>query len=109
MGFLPRQYVHHLLLLVQGTYCLLKDTVTYHNIAMAEMFIRECVIRFEQLYGNCHISYNVHILLHAPTSVQNWGPLWDQSAFIFESSNGRLGKLFHGTQGEHGYNWYQDK
>lgn len=54
--------------------------------------------RFERLYGKCHASFNVHILQHAAQSVRNWGPLWCQSAFIFESHNGNLQKLFHGTQ-----------
>ena len=67
--------------------CLLKDSVTSDVIALSELFYSEFVLRFEQLYGKCHVSYNVHIILHAPLSVQNLGPLWAQSAFVFESSN----------------------
>jgi hypothetical protein len=44
------------------------------------------------------MTFNVHILLHACDCVSRWGPLWAYSAYGFEDSNGRLGKLFNGTQ-----------
>ena len=33
-----------------------------------------------------------------PKCVENWGPLWAHSCFPFESVNGDLLKLFHGTR-----------
>ncbi|XP_073716926.1 uncharacterized protein [Misgurnus anguillicaudatus] len=98
IGILPSDYLEHLLLLVQATYCLLKDDMSSHDIDVAEHLLKTFVSRFERLYGKCHVSFNVHILEHAAQSVRNWGPLWCQSAFIFESHNGTLQKLFHGTQ-----------
>lgn len=41
---------------------------------------------------------SVHRLMHLPTVVTNLGPLWCNSCFSFESANGDLLKLFHGTQ-----------
>lgn len=94
---LPWQYLEYLLLLVQGSYCLLKDAISPPDIDETDMFLNILVGHYVTLYGKCHISFNVHILLHATSSVRNWCPLWCQSAFIFESHNGNLLKLFHGT------------
>ena len=44
------------------------------------------------------MSANVHGLLHLPTVVKKLGPLWAHSCFPFESANGVILKLFHGTQ-----------
>lgn len=40
----------------------------------------------------------MHALLHLPQCVRDSGPLWVTSCFSFESANGELTKLFHGTQ-----------
>ena len=40
---------------------------------------------------------NVH-LRHLVWQVRNWGPLWSYSCFPFESVNGEIRKLFHGTR-----------
>ena len=45
------------------------------------------------------MSANVHGLLHLPDVVKNLGPLWSHSCFPFESANGQILKLFHGSQG----------
>lgn len=97
-GILPRQYLDHLLLLVQATYILLQDSISPHDIDKADGLLKAFVGRFESQYGKSHVSYNVHILVHAAASVKNWGPLWSHSAFLYESQNGHLQKLFHGTQ-----------
>lgn len=41
---------------------------------------------------------NVHMLRHIPDCVRNWGPMWAYSCFSFESQNGHLKKLYHGTR-----------
>lgn len=48
--------------------------------------------------GERYVTANVHGLLHLPEMVQNLGPLWAHSCFPFESANGDLLKLFHGSQ-----------
>ena len=45
------------------------------------------------------MSANVHALLHLPDVVQDLGPLWAHSCFLFESANGKLLNLLHGSQG----------
>ena len=44
------------------------------------------------------MTINVHSLLHLVEDVQNFGPLWCHSCFIFENMNGVLKALFHGSQ-----------
>lgn len=44
------------------------------------------------------MTYNAHLLLHMADSVRNWGPLWNFSAFSFESMNGRLLRYVQGTR-----------
>ena len=44
------------------------------------------------------MTINVHSLLHLPEAVKNLGPLWAHSCFAFESANGELLQLFHGSQ-----------
>ena len=48
--------------------------------------------------GFCADTMNVHQLRHLVFHVQNWGPLWAFSCFGFESLNGDVKKLFHGTR-----------
>ena len=43
-------------------------------------------------------SMNVHLLHHLPQCVRLWGPIWAYSCFHFESLNGFLKSLFHGTK-----------
>ena len=45
---------------------------------------------------------NIHLLSHLPECVKKWGPLWAYiafySCFAYESMNGHLKKMFHGTR-----------
>ena len=41
---------------------------------------------------------SVHGLMHLPEVVDHLGPLWAHSCFPFESGNGELKGLFHGTR-----------
>lgn len=48
--------------------------------------------------GERYVLPNVHGLLHLPEDVRDLGPLWSHSCFPFESGNGELLRLFHGSQ-----------
>ncbi len=61
--------------------------------------LQKFVLFVETLYGKEHMTYNIHQLVHIVQTVRNWGPLWVTSTFTYESHNGTLLKLFHGTQG----------
>lgn len=50
------------------------------------------------LYGERYLSFNVHLLLHLPGYIEDWGALWASSAFYFEGGNSKLRKIFNGTR-----------
>ena len=45
------------------------------------------------------MSANVHSMLHLPEVVRGLGPLFVNSCFPYETANGDILKLFHGSQG----------
>ncbi|XDV26081.1 hypothetical protein PO909_029878, partial [Leuciscus waleckii] len=97
-GILPRVFYQHWLVLVTFMYLLCKVIITTEDIQKCEKLVVDFVKQFETLYGKTHVSFNVHLCLHLPESVRNWGPLWAHSGYIFESFNGDILKMFHGTQ-----------
>ncbi|XP_054592230.1 uncharacterized protein [Nothobranchius furzeri] len=97
-GVLQSRYVKHLSLLVFAVFLLLKENVTFEEINKADEMLFEFVARFQLLYGEASMTFNVHLLTHLSKSVKLWGPLWAHSAFVFENANGGLLKLFHGTK-----------
>ena len=99
-GILPRVYYVHWLKFVTAMHVLLSATsdTNPEYIAIADYLLIDFVCDVSGLYGDVNQKFNVHQLLHIRSSVENWGPLWTYSTFAFEGMNGRLGKLFHGTQ-----------
>lgn len=51
---------------------------------------------FESLYGKHYVTMNIHLLRHLSDAVIYLGPLWSQSMFAFEQSNGELVSLVNG-------------
>lgn len=88
----------HLSLLVSALFLLLKEGITFQDINKADDLLLEFVVRFQLLYGEASMTFNVHLLTHLTKSVKLWGPLWAHSAFVFENANGGLLKLVHGTK-----------
>lgn len=95
---LPLNYWNHWLLLANAVHILLGDNLTRDMISKAELCLYKFVGEFSELYGPENVTFNVHLLTHLAESVRNFGPLWDTSAFYFENENGKLLKLYHGTQ-----------
>jgi hypothetical protein len=83
---------------VYGVYSLLGDSITEDAINSAEACLTKFVIKVEELYGLKYCTFNVHQLIHLAQSVRDCGPLWSSAAFIFESNNHTLQKMFHGMQ-----------
>ena len=95
---LPVRFLNHYFLYVYGIYTLLGDSIDQESISSAKVALTKFVIQVEHLYGLRHCSYNIHSLTHLAHCVKNCGPLWATSAFIFESHNHCLLKMFNGTQ-----------
>ena len=97
-GILPSTHLKHFFLFVYGVYTLLGDSITQDSIDSAEACLTKFVIEVEELYGLKCCTFNVHQLIHLAQSVRDCGPLWSSAAFMFESNNHILQKMFHGTQ-----------
>ena len=53
---------------------------------------------FLHFIGVKYTTMNIHLLQHLPECVKRWGPLWSYTCFHFETMNGYLKFLFHGTK-----------
>ena len=63
----------------------------------AKNLINKFVFDFSKLYPEHKMVPNLHLLLHLPENVENFGPLPFSSCFVFEDLNGQLRNLVHGT------------
>lgn len=68
------------------------------DVDKADTLLLEFTYRFQMLYGESEMTFNIHLLSHLGKSVRCCGPLWAHSAFPFESANGSLLKLVSGTK-----------
>ena len=62
------------------------------------IFKAKSIHAYPHFVGERNILPNVHSLLHLPEAVKDLGPLWAHSCFPYESANGDLLKLYHGSQ-----------
>ena len=77
---------------------MLGDSISFEELDHAEKLLQHFCLMFSALYSAGKETINIHSLLHLADDVRNLGPLWTHSCFPFESYNGNLLKLFHGTQ-----------
>jgi hypothetical protein len=83
-NFFPLSMYNHFLLLHFSLYTLSRKNFQKLYIE-AEACLRKFVHEVPKFYGEDHMIYNVHILLHLPKFVLKLGPLEFWSAFRFES------------------------
>lgn len=95
---LPPLYLYHYCAFVEALFLLSQSSISEHDIEKSEKLLQYFVFMFPSLYDARYVTINIHSLLHLPTTVKELGPLWSTSCFAFESANGDLLKLFHGTQ-----------
>jgi hypothetical protein len=72
--------------------------ISEDSIQTSQILLQYFVMVVPELYGERYRSLNMRGLLHLPQCVRDMGPLWITSCFSFESANGDLRNLFHGTQ-----------
>lgn len=75
-----------------------KSSVSVNEVGAAKTLLQSFVCDFQLLYGLRNMSFNVHCLMHLSDVVTLLGPLHFSSCFGFESLNGRLARLVHGTR-----------
>lgn len=88
--YFPKIYVRHWALLVDRLAILIKELIMKSELIYAHQCLLQFIAGVETLYGEKHMSFNVHQLAHLTTSVENWGPLWTHSAFTYEDYNQTL-------------------
>ncbi|XP_040356372.1 uncharacterized protein LOC121046324 [Ixodes scapularis] len=96
---LPAAFLEHWTLLATRIFHLLKDEVTPEDIAIATQTLVQFVVQMQFLYTKVAMTYNIHLLLHLPKCVVQFGPLWAHSCFSFESNIGKLLKLVTSSNG----------
>lgn len=95
---LPQEYFEHYQLLVGAIYLLCQPSISNEMLDNASRMIHEFVSRFENLYELENMTCNVHSLLHLPLVVKLLGPLFIYQCFTYESINGMLKNLIHGSK-----------
>lgn len=89
----------HWALLVDTLHICLGTNITYAQLNRANEMLHKFVSNAEDLYSLTSLTYNVHQLLHLPTSMYNWGPLYSHSTYPFESANCKLLQAIHSAKG----------
>jgi len=90
--------LQHYFDLVISLYMLHQEEITYTDVTSADTKLKGYVKDFQMLYGEAHMSANVHLLLHFASQVLKAGPLFVASCFPRESINGQLKKMVTGTR-----------
>ncbi|KAH3841159.1 uncharacterized protein LOC127880246 [Dreissena polymorpha] len=97
-GLLGESFYLHYACFVEAVFLLCGSSVTPNDIVRSQQLLMYFVMTFQPLYGGRYMTLNIHQLLHLPDCVRQLGPLWAYSCFYFETANGDITKLFHGTQ-----------
>ncbi|KAK3923500.1 tRNA wybutosine-synthesizing protein 4, partial [Frankliniella fusca] len=91
-------YFEHFKKLVCLISLLNQASVSLQDVELARSLLRSFVHDFQELFGVRNMSFNIHCLRHLPDVTLAFGPLWVSSCFGYESLNGRLARLVHGTR-----------
>jgi len=97
-GILKSPYLEHLAKFVLAISLLIGDKIRPSEIDTAEKLLLEFNNEARTLYTNYVMTFNMHLITHAPDCVRKWGPLSGYSLFQFEHANGVLTKMFKGTR-----------
>lgn len=92
------EYFVHYASFVEAIWILLDESISEYDLDKCTRLLHKFVLDMESPYGLKYCTLNIHQCLHLPDCVRDLGPLWVYSCFHFESLNGDLLKLFHGTQ-----------
>lgn len=92
------KYFEYFKKLVCAISLLNQASISNQDLELATSLLLLFVCEFQELFGVRNMSFNVHCLTHLPDVVRALGPLWASSCFGFESLNGKLARLVHGTR-----------
>ncbi|XP_077540823.1 uncharacterized protein LOC144153059 [Haemaphysalis longicornis] len=92
-SLLPDHMFQHFLMLHVAITLLSMPSVTPSEVQYAGQLLDIFVLRFAAIYGQHHVSHNVHGLSHLAADVEHLGPLDSWSAFPFENYMSTLKKM----------------
>ena len=92
--FVSKDTYDRFMLLSYGIRLLLTDS---RHSAKAGSLLAKFLLKTKEQCDEMCFTINVHYLTHLRWQVENYGPLWCTSAFMFKSANNLLSKPFTGT------------
>ena len=96
--YMQSNYFNHHVLLVFGITVMNMTTISEEILNKAHSALTQYVKEFKILYGEVHMTANVHLLLHLSEEVRQFGPLYYNSCFSFENLKGILKRFVHGSK-----------
>lgn len=97
-GLMRKKYYQHWFLLVYSITTFISEFIPQRNFEIATLAIRKFVLNVERLYAADLMKFNVHLMLHLPDTVKNFGALWAWSAFPYEAYNYVLRQMLKNSQ-----------
>lgn len=91
-GWMETKYITQFHLFCSVMFMLLEKQISDNMVNEAEHRLIEFADEFEQLYGTENVTMNLHLLRHLASSDRFLGPLWSQSAYALEASNGNISR-----------------
>ncbi|KAK3929738.1 Peroxisome biogenesis protein 19-1 [Frankliniella fusca] len=95
---LPDKYLEHYVDLINCLQLLQSSSIPPSDLLACDKVLKNYVKQFENLYGTRHMSMVFHLLQHLVFVVNNLGPFKNLSCFPYESLNGDILKMIHGTR-----------
>lgn len=89
-GIQMNKYTDHFKLLSSSIFILLKSSISRSELVEARLKLKTFVADFQRFYGSENMTMNIHLLEHICDCVEEFGPLWSYSMFVFENYNGEL-------------------
>lgn len=90
VGILPKKYLDHFMLLSTCIFELLDLHLTQKTIDKVKKQLKDFVRKFQVLYGEENMCFNVHVLTHLADSARDFGALWNSSLYPYENGNGMI-------------------
>ena len=82
---------------VEGIFLLNSDEISLFDINTSQQRLSAYHASMAEVYGAEYCTYNLHCATHMPDHVEELGPLWSISMFMFESFNSTIIRSFNGT------------
>ena len=80
----------HLKLLSEAAFLLHKSIIVTDNLHTARDLFYRYIQKFQETFRKEKMTYNIDLLNHLTDTPVNWGPLWANSFFPFESFNKKI-------------------